>query len=85
VFEDIANKHLLICQCKYQNFDKPVEETEVNDFFNRHGHFANREWVDTHGSDAARDALVDYGERLQNGYITTYYFISTGKASFTAI
>jgi hypothetical protein len=81
VFEDSARNHLLICQCKYQSQDKAVDETEVNDFFNRHEQFLDRAWIKKHGSAKAVDALGDYAEKIASGYSATYYFISTGKAS----
>jgi hypothetical protein len=81
VFDDPSSRHLLICQCKRQPFSAPVDETEVNDFFHRHEHFLERDWVAKHGSAEAKLALQDYKERLANGYSVTYYFISTGDAS----
>lgn len=81
VFDDTARNSILICQCKYQNFEKPVDETEVNDFFHRHEHFTNRDWIMKNGSTRAQDALLDYGEKVENGYSVTYYFVSTGKAT----
>jgi hypothetical protein len=81
VFIDPARTHILICQCKYQGLEKSVDESEVNDFFQRHKHFCNREWVLQYGSAAAKDALADYGELMASGYSATYYFFSTGTAS----
>ena len=81
VFDDPSSRHLLICQCKRQPFNEPVDESEVNDFFHRHEHLLDRQWVIKHGSADARLALQDYKERLDNGYSVTYYFFSTGDAS----
>lgn len=80
-FEDEASSHLVLCQCKYQSFDKLVDEKEVNDFFHRHASLLDRAWVQKHGSSTAAAALEDYGERIKAGYTASYYFISTGKAS----
>ena len=81
VFESSASNHLLICQCKYQSFDKPVDEGEVNDFFHRHSQFLDSAWVKKHASSDAALALQDYRERIESGYSCAYYFISTGVAS----
>jgi hypothetical protein len=81
VFEDSSRRHLIIGQCKYINPEKPVAEAEVNDFFHRHVHYADRDWVRKHGSSRASDVLLDYGERLNDGWSATFIFFSTGKAS----
>jgi hypothetical protein len=40
--EDTNRRHMLIAQCKYESLSKkkrpPVDEEDVNDFFNRHQH-----------------------------------------------
>lgn len=81
LFEDETSSHLVLCQCKYQGFNKLVDEKEVNDFFNRHVSYLDTEWVRKHGSGDAGAALEEYAERIAAGYTATYYFVSTGKAS----
>jgi len=80
-FEDTAAGHIVICQCKYQSFDKPINEDEIMAFFNKHDHFLQRKWVQDHGGKDAAATLEDYGERFADGYSASYYFISTGKAT----
>lgn len=81
VFEDPDRQHLLICQAKYVATGKSVAEDEVNDFFNRHTLFSNRDWVIKNGSEKASELLADYGEKISSGYSVQYYFVSTGTAS----
>ena len=83
VLEDAIRKHLIIAQCKYVSLSKnpPLKETEVNDFFSRHGVYMRREWIEDHGSAEAKDALRDYAEKIESGYTVDYYFVSTGEAS----
>jgi hypothetical protein len=81
VFEDTAATHIVICQCKYQPFDKPVDEGDVNDFFSRHGSYMDTEWVRKHGSADAGLALNEYKERVESGFTVSLYFVSTGTAS----
>ena len=81
VFEDEVNKFMLIAQCKYVSPLKPIDETAVNDFFNRHEHYLNRRWVQKHGSQYAASALGDYADRIADGWKIEYRFISSGDAS----
>lgn len=80
-FEDTPRSHLLIVQCKYDKIGTAVDEGEVNDFFNRHEKFANHDWVMRHGSSSAKEAFSDYGEKIENGFSSSYYFFSTADAS----
>jgi hypothetical protein len=83
VLEDTARRHLLIAQCKYEGMKKEVDiqESQVNDFFNRHELYLNSKWVQDHGSDSACDLLGDYKEKMALGYTVEYFFVSTGRAS----
>ncbi len=47
VLEDTSRQHMLIAQCKFQSVSEnpPIDETAVNDFFNRHEQFLNSAWV----------------------------------------
>lgn len=85
LLEDTNQKHLLIAQCKFQGISKPrqhpIDETEVNDFFNRHDLYLKREWVESHGNILVVEQLKDYKEKIKDGYSVDYYFVSTGIAS----
>ena len=83
VLEDSIRKHMIIGQCKFSSLSKrrPIDETEVNDFFNRHAHFMDRKWVRSHGSEHAFELLGDYADRIADGWNINYYFLSTGDAS----
>jgi AIPR protein len=80
VFEDEANKFMLIAQCKYVSPQKPVNEGAVNDFFHRHEHYLDRRWVQKHGSEYAASALGDYADHLADGWKIEYRFITPGQA-----
>jgi hypothetical protein len=80
VFEDEANKFMLIAQCKYVSPQKPVDEGAVNDFFHRHEHYLDRRWVQKHGSEYAASALGDYADHIADGWKIEYRFITTGHA-----
>ena len=84
VLEDSAQKILRIIQCKFAGLSKQlrnINETEVNDFFNRHEHFMKRKWVRKYGSDHTFDLLGDYAEKLKTGYSVNYYFVSTASST----
>lgn len=83
VLEDSAQKILRIVQCKFAGLSRPrnIDETEVNDFFNRHEHFMKRKWVRKYGSDHTFDLLGDYAEKLRTGYSVNYYFVSTASST----
>lgn len=81
LFEDSANKLLVICQCKYTTPQKPVSETDVTSFFNRHERYMDRRWVTKHGSEAVQELLLGYPDRVADGWNIVYRFITTGKAT----
>jgi hypothetical protein len=81
VFEDRAGSRLLIAQARYQPRGRAIVESQVSEFFDRHDKYMNREWVISHSSGLIADALLDYREKIENGYSVTYYFISSGEAS----
>ncbi|MFC1776762.1 AIPR family protein [Pseudomonadota bacterium] len=84
VLEDSVRKHLVIAQCKFSTMHKKaksIEESEVNDFFNRHEAYLDRDWVKKNGSEGAFDKLGDYAEKINDGYHIDYYFLSTAKKS----
>jgi hypothetical protein len=81
VLEDEANQNLIICQCKYVKQGSPVDESEVSDFFDRHTHYLDSEWVRKHGSKQAAAVLGDYKERLDNNWQVNLRFITTGNAA----
>jgi hypothetical protein len=83
VLEDTTRRHILIAQCKFQSVSEnpPIDETAVNDFFNRHEQFINSDWVRKHGSAEAIDFLGDYASKIDEGYTIEYYFVATGTAS----
>jgi hypothetical protein len=82
ILEDSTRQYLLIGQCKYVSLGSGrVNEEEINDFFHRHEYFMDREWVKAHGSKMAFEALGDYKEKMERGYIVDFYFVTTGKAS----
>jgi hypothetical protein len=81
VFEDEANKYMLICQCKFVTPQKPVESSEVNDFFNRHDLYMDRKWVQKYGSEYVASALAEYPDRVADGWKIEFRFLTTGNAS----
>ena len=83
VLEDSAQRILRIVQCKFVGLSKPrnMDETEVNDFFHRHEHFMERQWVRKHGSDYTFNLLGDYAEKFKDGYNVNYYFVSTASST----
>ena len=81
VIEDEENQRLIICQAKYVAMSSPVDESEVTDFFDRHEHFLNSDWVREHGSEQAVIALGGYAERIENNWLMDFRFCTTGRAS----
>jgi hypothetical protein len=81
VFEDEANKFMLIAQCKYATAQKPVDESAANDFFHRHGHYMDRRWVQKHGSEYAVSALGDYADHVADGWKIEYRYVTPGLAT----
>lgn len=82
ILEDSTRKHLIIGQAKYVALKGGlVDETEVNDFFNRHKLYLDRDWVRKHSTEPGFGALGDYRENFDDGYKIEYYFLSTGKSS----
>jgi hypothetical protein len=86
VLEDPTRQHIRIIQCKASSLKKesklpPIDEKELNDFFNRHDHFMNRKWVREHGSEAAFVLLGDYKDKLQRGWTVEYFFVTTLNAN----
>jgi hypothetical protein len=81
VFEDEANKFMLIAQCKYVSPLKPVDESAINDFFHRHEHYLDRRWVQQHGSEYAASALGDYTDHIADGWKIEYRFVTPGQAT----
>jgi hypothetical protein len=86
VLDDINHKNLLIAQCKYVGTSKSskkyyIDESEVNDFFNRHRLFLNKKWVQQQGNLFVSEFLREYREKVRDGYSVDYYFVSTAKAS----
>jgi hypothetical protein len=81
VFEDEANKFILIAHCKYVAVQKSIDETAANDFYQRHEHYLNRRWVQKHGPEYAAGALGDYADHVADGWKIEYRFITTGQAN----
>lgn len=81
VFEDQSSRRLLICQCKFIRPNSAVDEAEVISFFELEDRLKNRKWIIDHGSQAVQDLLLDYAERLEQGWSAEFRFVTTGKAS----
>jgi AIPR protein len=83
IFEDSTRKYLMIGQCKYVSLSSPrdAKESEINDFFARHDRFMDRAWVRKHGSERAVELLIDYSERISDGWRVSFCFFTTGPAS----
>ncbi len=81
VFEDEANKFLLIAQCKYITALKDLDERAVDDFYHRHKNYLDRRWVQKHGSEYAAGALGDYADHIADGWKVEYRFVTPGQAS----
>lgn len=81
VFEDTSTRRLLLVQCKYVKAQIAVDEDEVMSFFDRHELLMDRDWISSHGSQQAVDALIDYADRIDDGWSVELRFVSTGTAS----
>ena len=84
VLEDSAQKILRIVQCKFSGLARKkryINETDVNDFFNRHEHFMKQGWVRKHGGERTCDLLGDYAQKFREGYGVEYYFVSTAYST----
>lgn len=81
--EDVDQKALYLIQSKFVSLrqNPPLNEAEVNDFFQRHNLLREHKWVHDHGSEELLDYVGDYSERLGEGWSVHFYFVSTGKAS----
>ena len=58
-----------------------LNESEVHDFFERHGLLLTAGWVHEHASDDLLEYVGDYKARLDDGWQMHFYFVSTGTAS----
>lgn len=83
VFEDSNRKHVIIAQCKYVSLSerKNIDESDVASFINRHAHFSDQVWVRSHASEKAKEALLDYADRISSGWRASYLFFSTGRST----
>jgi hypothetical protein len=81
IFEDTDARQVRICQCKWIGQRGRLEESDVNDFFNRHQHFADAAWVTEHGGVEAKRLLGDYAEKIADGWSANYQFVTNGTAS----
>jgi hypothetical protein len=83
-FDEEETKTLCLGQTKCESISSnpDIKETEVNDFFQRHGILLDDvDWVRSHASDDLHDLICDYGQRLNEGWNINFYFVSTGTAS----
>jgi hypothetical protein len=80
VFEDEANKFMLIAHCKYVTAQKNIDENAVNDFYHRHEHYLNRRWVQSYGSEYTAGPLGDYADHIADAWKIEYRFITPGQA-----
>ncbi|MCH7847223.1 MAG: AIPR family protein [Planctomycetes bacterium] len=82
VLDDAIQKRLIIVQSKLLTLvshSKPMDETQVASFFDRHRYYCEHDWVRKHGSQKAVNLLGDYKSRIDDGYAVSYFFVSTGK------
>jgi hypothetical protein len=74
-FEEEDGKVLVLGQTKFVSIasNPDVSETEVHDFFKRHEIFLDQDkWFAEHASEQLHDLLVDYRDRLKNGWAIKY-------------
>jgi len=76
VFEDADRKYSLIVQCKYVGSKKHVREEEVSDFFGRHMHFMDTDWVKNYGSQQTVELLKDYKDKIKEGWKIELSFLT---------
>jgi hypothetical protein len=83
IVEDDNQKVIYFCQTKFVSVksNPDLDESEVHDFFQRHGLLLNGNWVHEHASDELLDYVGDYEMRLDDGWQAHFYFMSTGSAS----
>jgi AIPR protein len=81
--EDYDQKVLYLIQTKFlaPNQKKPLDETEVNDFFSRHELLLSGKWVERNASEELLEYVNDYKSRIDNGWQVHWYFVGTGVAS----
>jgi hypothetical protein len=74
---------LYLIQTKFlaPNQKKPLDETEVNDFFSRHELLLSGKWVERNASEELLEYVNDYKSRIDNGWQVHWYFVGTGVAS----
>jgi len=81
VFEDSINRALLLVQCKYYTPQSAADEDEIVSFFGRHDSYLDAAWVRDHGSADAIERLVDYRERIEDGWTAEYRFVTTASSN----
>jgi hypothetical protein len=83
IIEDDEQKALYLCQTKFVSVksNPGLNESEVHDFFERHGLLLTAGWVHEHASDDLLEYVGDYKARLDDGWQMHFYFVSTGTAS----
>jgi hypothetical protein len=80
VFEDEANKFMLIAHCKHVTAQKSIDEDEVYSFYHRHEDYLNKRWIQKYGSEYSGGALGDYADHIADGWKIEYRFITPGQA-----
>jgi hypothetical protein len=83
IIEDDDQKVIYLCQTKFVSVksNPDLVESEVHDFFQRHQLLLDGNWVHEHASDELLDYVGDYETRLDDGWQTHFYFVSTGTAT----
>src|SRR5262249_40594592 len=83
IIEDDDQKVIYFCQTKFASVkSKPdLIETEVHDFFQRHQLLLDVKWVSEQAIDELLDFVGDCETRLDDGWQTHFYFVSTGTAT----
>lgn len=84
MLDDAIQQRLIIVQSKLltlASHSKPMDETQVASFLDRHRYYCDSDWVRKHGSQKAMNLLGDYQNRIDEGYAVSYFFVSTGQLS----
>lgn len=81
IFEDTVNRALLVVQCKYNTPNSPANEDEIASFFAKHDSYMSPDWIRAHGSPEAIDRLVDYKDRIEDGWTAEYRFVTTASSN----